>query len=128
MVLIRLPFYFPKRFFGSARNIENGGSLTILATALVDTGSRMDEIIYEEFKGTGNMELHLSRELANRRIFPALDIKNSSTRREEYLMDDHTLDLIWRLRKGLGRETLEITDQLIQLLSRSEDQISFYKP
>ena len=118
-------FYFPKRFFGSARNIENGGSLTILATALVDTGSRMDEIIYEEFKGTGNMELHLSRELANRRIFPALDIKNSSTRREEYLMDDHTLDLIWRLRKGLGRETLEITDQLIQLLSRSEDQISF---
>lgn len=88
----------------------------------------MDEIIYEEFKGTGNMELHLSRELANRRIFPALDIKNSSTRREEYLMDDHTLDLIWRLRKGLGRETLEITDQLIQLLSRSEDQISFYKP
>ena len=76
-------FYRPKRFFGSARNIEDGGSLTILATALIETGSRMDDVIYEEFKGTGNAEVHLSRELAERRVFPAIDVKRSGTRKEE---------------------------------------------
>ncbi|MEG2504727.1 MAG: transcription termination factor Rho, partial [Carnobacterium sp.] len=92
-------FYRPKRFFGAARNIEEGGSLTILATALVDTGSRMDDIIYEEFKGTGNSELHLSRELSERRIFPAIDIKKSSTRKEELLMPGERLEEIWKLRR-----------------------------
>ncbi|HEU4963387.1 MAG TPA: transcription termination factor Rho [Bacilli bacterium] len=92
-------FHRPKRFFGAARNIEEGGSLTILATALVDTGSRMDDVIYEEFKGTGNMELQLDRRLAEKRIFPALDIRRSGTRREELLLEKETLDKIWALRK-----------------------------
>src|SRR3970040_1061551 len=91
--------YPPKRFFGSARNIENGGSLTIIATCLVDTGSRMDEVIYEEFKGTGNMELHLERRLAERRIFPAIDIARSGTRREELLLDQETLRQVWLMRR-----------------------------
>lgn len=92
-------FHRPKRFFGSARNIEEGGSLTILATALIDTGSRMDEVIYEEFKGTGNMELHLDRNLAERRIFPALDIRRSGTRKEELLIPQEQLDKLWAIRK-----------------------------
>jgi transcription termination factor Rho len=91
--------YNPKHFFGAARNIEEGGSLTILATCLVDTGSRMDDVIYEEFKGTGNMELHLERRLAERRIFPAIDIVRSGTRREELLVDDQTLKNMWLLRR-----------------------------
>jgi len=91
--------YPPKRFFGAARNIEEGGSLTIIATCLVDTGSRMDDVIYEEFKGTGNMELHLNRRLAERRIFPAFDIERSSTRREELLLDEDTLQRVWTLRR-----------------------------
>ena len=91
----------PKRFFGAARNIEEGGSLTILATALVDTGSRMDEVIYEEFKGTGNMEVHLSRRIAEKRIYPAIEINRSGTRREELLMDEGTLQKTWILRKLL---------------------------
>ncbi|MFQ5514175.1 MAG: transcription termination factor Rho [Myxococcota bacterium] len=91
----------PKRFFGAARNIEEGGSLTIVGTALVDTGSRMDEVIYEEFKGTGNCELHLDRKLADRRTFPAIDLNRSSTRREELLLDDATVNKIWILRKVL---------------------------
>ena len=91
--------YKPKKFFGAARNIEEGGSLTILATALVDTGSRMDDVIYEEFKGTGNLELQLSRELSERRIFPAIDIKKSGTRKEELLMPSEELEEIWKLRK-----------------------------
>jgi transcription termination factor Rho len=91
----------PKRFFGSARNIEGGGSLTILATALIDTGSRMDELIFEEFKGTGNMELHLDRQMADRRVFPAIDITKSGTRREELLVDPAELEIMWQLRKGL---------------------------
>jgi len=91
--------YNPKHFFGAARNIEEGGSLTILATCLVDTGSRMDDVIYEEFKGTGNMELHLERRLAERRIFPAIDIPRSGTRREELLMDEQTIKQIWLLRR-----------------------------
>ncbi len=91
--------YPPKRFFGAARNIEGGGSLTIIATCLVDTGSRMDDVIYEEFKGTGNMELHLDRKLAEKRIFPALDIQRSSTRREELLLPPETLRQVWTLRR-----------------------------
>jgi transcription termination factor Rho len=92
----------PKRFFGSARNIENGGSLTIIATALIETGSRMDDVIFEEFKGTGNMEVHLDRKLADRRIFPAIDIGLSGTRKEELLMDKDDLNKMWILRKVLG--------------------------
>jgi transcription termination factor Rho len=91
----------PKRFFGAARNIEEGGSLTILATALVETGSRMDDVIYEEFKGTGNLELHLDRKLAERRIFPAIDIRRSGTRREELLLSKTELDKLWMLRKSM---------------------------
>lgn len=91
----------PKRFFGAARNIEEGGSLTILATALVETGSRMDDVIYEEFKGTGNMELHLDRRLAERRIFPAIDIRKSGTRKEEMLIDKENLEKLWAMRKSM---------------------------
>lgn len=119
-------FYFPKRFFGAARNIEGGGSLTILATALVDTGSRMDDIIYEEFKGTGNMELHLSRQLAERRIFPAIDIKRSGTRKEELLIEGHKLEQVWRLRKMMQGESLEYTEQLIQLLRKTKNNDDFF--
>jgi len=93
--------YFPKRFFGAARNIEEGGSLTIIGTALIDTGSRMDEVIYEEFKGTGNMEVHLSRKLSEQRIFPAIDITRSGTRREEMLMDPDELQRVWTLRRRI---------------------------
>ena len=93
----------PKRFFGAARNMEDGGSLTIVATALIDTGSRMDEVIFEEFKGTGNMELYLDRKLSDRRIFPALDINRSGTRKEELLMDPDDLNRIWILRKSCNR-------------------------
>ncbi len=91
--------YPPKRFFGAARNIEGGGSLTIVATCLIDTGSRMDDVIYEEFKGTGNMELHLDRKLAERRIYPSIDIQRSGTRREELLLDDATLRQVWTMRR-----------------------------
>ncbi|HEV2527805.1 MAG TPA: transcription termination factor Rho [Thermomicrobiales bacterium] len=91
--------YPPKRFFGAARNIEGGGSLTVVSTCLIDTGSRMDDVIYEEFKGTGNMELHLDRKLAERRIYPALDIQRSGTRREELLLDDATLRQVWTMRR-----------------------------
>ena len=92
----------PKRFFGAARNIENGGSLTILATALTETGSKMDEVIFEEFKGTGNMELQLDRKLSNKRIYPAVDIVASSTRRDDLLLDDATINRMWILRKYLS--------------------------
>ena len=91
----------PKRFFGAARNIEFGGSLTIIATALVDTGSRMDEVIFEEFKGTGNMELHLDRKLADKRVFPAIDIEKSGTRKEELILDPDEATQVWRLRRVL---------------------------
>lgn len=93
--------YRPKKFFGSARNIEEGGSLTILATALVETGSRMDDVIYEEFKGTGNSEIHLSRELAERRVFPAIDVKRSGTRKEDMLLSQETLEAIWKVRHAI---------------------------
>src|SRR5699024_3491316 len=92
----------PKRFFGAARKIEDGGSLSIIATALVETGSRMDEVIFEEFKGTGNMELILDRNIANRRIFPAIDLMKSSTRRDDLLLDENTVSRMWVLRKYLA--------------------------
>jgi transcription termination factor Rho len=91
----------PKRFFGAARNVEEGGSLTIIATALIDTGSKMDEVIYEEFKGTGNMEVHLNRRIAEKRVYPAIDINRSGTRREDLLIDPDQLQKIWILRKLL---------------------------
>jgi transcription termination factor Rho len=94
--------YFPKKFFGAARNIENGGSLTIVGTSLVETGSRMDDVIYEEFKGTGNMEIHLSRKISEQRIFPAIDITRSGTRREDLLMADDELQRLWGLRRKIA--------------------------
>lgn len=117
-------FHRPKRFFGSARNIEEGGSLTILATALVDTGSRMDDIIYEEFKGTGNMELHLDRKLAERRIFPALDMRRSGTRREDLLMSKEQLDKIWWLRKNMN-DSMEFVDGILKKLADTESNQQF---
>ena len=92
----------PKRFFGAARNIENGGSLSIIATALTETGSKMDEVIFEEFKGTGNMELQLDRKISNRRIFPAVDLTSSSTRRDDLLLDEKNIQRMWVLRKYLA--------------------------
>ncbi|QKJ25508.1 transcription termination factor Rho [Aquiluna borgnonia] len=114
--------YPPKRFFGAARNIEHGGSLTILATALVETGSKMDEVIFEEFKGTGNMELRLSRQLADKRIFPAVDINASGTRREEMLMSPQETKIIWKLRRALAG--LEQQQALELVLSRLKDTAS----
>lgn len=119
--------YRPKRFFGAARNIEEGGSLTIIATALVDTGSRMDDVIYEEFKGTGNMELHLSRELAERRIYPAIDIQRSGTRKEELLMPKEHLDIMYSLRRNMKGSSLEYTDQFIRTLRNYSDNETFLK-
>jgi transcription termination factor Rho len=110
-------FHRPKRFFGSARNIEEGGSLTILATALVETGSRMDDIIYEEFKGTGNMELVLDRKLSERRIFPSIDIRKSGTRREEDLLTSEELDKIWTIRKGLN----DAPDAIEQFIKKAKE-------
>ena len=106
----------PKRFFGAARNIEEGGSLTIIATALIETGSRMDEVIFEEFKGTGNMEMVLDRRISDRRIFPAMDINRSSTRKEELLLEPETLNRVWILRKLLT--TLNPVDSLEFLLDK----------
>jgi len=118
--------YPPKRFFGAARNIEDGGSLTIIATCMVDTGSRMDDVIYEEFKGTGNMELALSRKLAERRIFPAFDIERSGTRREELLLGDTTLARVWTLRRmsqalGGGSEALEVILERLPKTANNEE-------
>jgi len=118
--------YPPKRFFGAARNIEEGGSLTIIATCLVDTGSRMDDVIYEEFKGTGNMELHLNRKLAERRIFPAFDIERSGTRREELMLDEKTLNRIWTLRHmiqavGGSNEALELILERLRRTASNEE-------
>ncbi len=118
--------YKPKRFFGAARNIEFGGSLTIIATALIDTGSRMDEIIYEEFKGTGNMEIHLDRRLSEKRIFPAIDLHKSSTRREELLLTTKELDGIWTIRKVMANgNTAEVTEQLISMLAKTPTNDDF---
>lgn len=118
--------YKPKRFFGAARNIEFGGSLTIIATALIDTGSRMDEIIYEEFKGTGNMEIHLDRKLSEKRIFPAIDINKSSTRREELLLSKKELEGIWTIRKVMANgNTADVTEQLISMLAKTLNNNDF---
>jgi len=116
----------PKRFFGAARNIENGGSLTILATALVETGSKMDEVIFEEFKGTGNMELVLDRRISDRRIFPAIDINRSGTRKEELLMSERELSRVWILRKFLNSmNSVEAMEFLLERLKRTKDNQQF---
>ena len=118
--------YKPKRFFGAARNLEEAGSLTILATGLIDTGSRMDDVIFEEFKGTGNMELHLDRKLSEKRIFPAIDINRSGTRREELLLEQKELETVWALRKALGNiNTQEVTETFINHLIRTKDNKEF---
>jgi transcription termination factor Rho len=117
--------YPPKKFFGAARNIENGGSLTILATALVDTGSRMDEVIFEEFKGTGNMELKLDRRLADKRIFPAVDVDASGTRKEEILLSPDELKITWKLRRVL--HALDSQQAIELLLGRLRDTKSNYE-
>ena len=114
----------PKRFFGAARNLEEGGSLTILATALVETGSRMDDVIFEEFKGTGNMELILDRRLADKRIFPALDVLRSGTRKEELLLSKEELEWMWQLRKGsAGMSPWEVMDLLLDRMKRSKSNV-----
>ena len=116
----------PKRFFGAARNIEGGGSLTIIATALIDTGSKMDEVIFEEFKGTGNMELQLDRNLSNKRIFPAVNINASSTRRDDLLLDKPTLDRMWVLRNYLSdMNPVEAMTDLKQKLERTKNNEEF---
>ncbi|NTV99890.1 MAG: transcription termination factor Rho [Oscillochloris sp.] len=118
--------YPPKRFFGAARNIEGGGSLTIIATCLVDTGSRMDDVIYEEFKGTGNMELHLDRKLAEKRIFPALDIQRSSTRREELLLGPEVLRQVWTLRRMVSMlGDNEGTELMLTRMAKTKTNIEF---
>ncbi|RME89273.1 MAG: transcription termination factor Rho [Anaerolineae bacterium] len=128
--------YPPKRFFGAARNIEEGGSLTIIATCLVDTGSRLDDVVYEEFKGTGNMELHLSRRLQERRIFPAVDIERSSTRREELLLGPDILQRVWLMRRmyiqmissppqGAGMDPAVATEAIIQRMRKTKNNMEF---
>jgi len=131
-----IALYPPKRFFGAARNIEEGGSLTIIATCIVDTGSRMDDVVYEEFKGTGNMELHLARRLQERRIFPAFDIERSSTRREELLLGPDITPRVWLIRRmfshmvtpppnGAGMDITNATEAIIQRLARTENNVEF---
>ena len=116
----------PKQFFGAARKIEEGGSITILATALVETGSRMDDLIYEEFKGTGNMELHLDRKLSEKRIFPAIDLNKSGTRREDLLMDQEEMEAVWSMRRALGnRDTQEVTETIIDNMMHTRDNKTF---
>lgn len=128
--------YPPKRFYGAARNIEEGGSLTIIATALVDTGSRLDDVVYEEFKGTGNMELHLSRKLQERRIFPSIDIEKSSTRREDLLISPDVLQRVWVMRRmylqmisnppqGAGMDTAVASEAILQRLSKTKNNVEF---
>ena len=128
--------YPPKRFFGAARNIEEGGSLTIIATAMVDTGSRLDDVVYEEFKGTGNMELHLSRRLQERRVFPAIDIERSSTRREELLLGPDLLPRVWLMRRmflqmigtpptGAGLDPSVATEAIVQRLAKTRNNMEF---
>ncbi|MBI4197806.1 MAG: transcription termination factor Rho [Chloroflexi bacterium] len=123
--------YPPKRFFGAARNTEGGGSLTIIAACLIDTGSRMDDVIYEEFKGTGNWELHLTRRLAERRVFPAIDIQRSGTRREELVLDETTLKQVWLLRRMVslitsdGMENTEATEKVLERLGKARNNSEF---
>ena len=118
--------YGPKRFFGAARNVENGGSLTIIATALIETGSRMDEVIFEEFKGTGNMEVTLDRKLADRRIYPAIAVDKSGTRREDLLLSKEELEAIWLLRKQIADvDTTTATDAVISFMKKTISNESF---
>ena len=118
----------PKRFFGAARNIENGGSLTIVATALIDTGSRMDEVIFEEFKGTGNMEIHLDRKMSDRRLFPAINIKKSATRKEDLLLTEEELNKMWVLRKVINpMDDMEIIELLIDRMRKTKNNDAFLK-
>ena len=128
--------YPPKRFYGAARNVEEGGSLTIIATALVDTGSRLDDVVYEEFKGTGNMELHLSRRLQERRVFPAIDMERSSTRREDLLMSPEMLQRAWLMRRmysqmitpqpqGAGMDVSVASEAILQRLSKTKNNVEF---
>ena len=118
----------PKRFFGAARNIEQGGSLTIMATALIETGSRMDEVIFEEFKGTGNMEINLDRKLSDRRLFPAISIKKSGTRKEELLLAEEVLNKMWVLRKVINpMDDAEIIELLIDRMRKSKDNQAFLR-
>src|SRR5690606_12303951 len=118
--------YPPKRFFGAARNIENGGSLTILATALVETGSKMDEVIFEEFKGTGNAELKLNRSLADKRIFPAVDVEQSGTRKEEILLSKDELQIIWKLRRVLhALDTQQAVELLLEKMKETKSNAEF---
>lgn len=121
-----LSLHKPKRFFGAARNIEEGGSLTILATALVDTGSRMDDVIFEEFKGTGNMELHLNRSLSEKRIFPAIDILKSGTRKEEFLLTKEELAFNYEFRNNLNEDNIEdVTENFLEKLSKTKNNKEF---
>jgi len=116
----------PKKFFGAARKLEEGGSVTILATALVETGSRMDDLIFEEFKGTGNMELHLDRKLSEKRIFPAINLNKSGTRREDLLMSQDEMEAIWSMRRALGnRDTQEVTEIILDNLAHTKDNKTF---
>ncbi|MDH4128823.1 MAG: transcription termination factor Rho, partial [Spirochaetota bacterium] len=118
----------PKRFFGAARNTEEGGSLTILATALIDTGSRMDEVIFEEFKGTGNMEIHLDRKMVERRIFPAIDVKKSGTRKEELLLTEEELQKMWILRQVFNPMTnVEVMELLLDKIGKTKTNTAFLK-
>ncbi|MBP7479115.1 MAG: transcription termination factor Rho, partial [Spirochaetaceae bacterium] len=118
----------PKRFFGAARNVEEGGSLTIISTALIETGSRMDEVIFEEFKGTGNMEINLDRKLADRRLFPAINIKKSGTRKEELLLTEEELQKIWVLRKVINpMDDAEIMELLIDKMKKSKNNEAFLR-
>lgn len=118
----------PKRFFGAARKVEEGGSLTILATALVETGSRMDEVIFEEFKGTGNMELVLDRRLSNKRLYPAIDVKKSGTRREDLLLSGEELELMWQFRKVTNQmDTAEVTEMLLDALNKTKDNATLIR-
>ena len=123
-----LSLHKPKRFFGAARNIEEGGSLTILATTLIETGSRMDDIIFEEFKGTGNMEVHLDRKLSERRVFPAIDIYKSGTRKEEYLLDKDELNFAWAIRRAMNQESShEVTETLLDNINKYKTNREFIK-
>jgi transcription termination factor Rho len=118
----------PKRFFGAARNIEDGGSLTIVATALIDTGSRMDEVIFEEFKGTGNMEINLDRKMSDRRLFPAINIKKSGTRKEELLLTEEELNKMWILRKVINpMDDMEIIELLIDRMRKTKNNEAFLR-
>jgi transcription termination factor Rho len=117
----------PKRFFGAARNIEEGGSLTIIATALIETGSRMDDLIYEEFKGTGNLEVHLERRLAERRVYPAINLNKSGTRREELLIKPDILQKVWVLRKLLSdMDDIEAMNFIVDKLKSTKNNAEFF--